>query len=300
MSVKYRSLFITSRRNDWYWGELYHSMSSPTIDFCTDKRLVPRELDFQLLPRSPRDPYTDIPPENGLELKIPTAFTTDYISNHVDRVDEPSTAPCFSYCENRLCSVTLDIECLPDAQDLMKALTVKWQIKAVRAHVSISLEASKSSSLSLFPRRSHEKHEQAELSIWERSTSTETATSGTDILERRALVRWSSPSSKEKTWLTASVLVPNYISSVGHFPSMHSHDKPVNSFMGSEKTLLQVKDVVRGKLIDVVDMRAVAGKSKPPSQSPKSSAGSGVAALKVRFISARDKEDFAREAGLML
>lgn len=31
MSVKYRSLFVTFRRNGWHWGELYHSKSSPSI-----------------------------------------------------------------------------------------------------------------------------------------------------------------------------------------------------------------------------------------------------------------------------
>lgn len=182
----------------------------------------------------------------------------------------------------------------------MKAMTVKWHIKAIRAHAMISLEVMKSSGLSLFSRRSysHEKHELAELSIWERSAAaaTDTATARNDILERRVLVRWSSPSSKEKTWLTATVIAPGYIGGGGHFPSMNPHDK---SLIDSEKALLQVKDAVRGKLIDVVNMMSVAGKAKQMPQSPKSPSG-GVAGLKIKFATARDKEDFARESGLML
>lgn len=175
---------------------------------------------------------------------------------------------------------------------------MQWQIKAVRAHVLISLEAAKSSGLSLLSRYSYEKHEQAEISIWERSlTTSTTAESSRKVLERRVLVRWSAPSSQEKTWLTATALTPSYYGSEGQFSSIqHSREK---ALMNSEKALIPVKDAVRGKRIDVVDMKAVAGKVKPPTQSPKPAAG-GVTTLKIRFMSARDKEDFAADAGLML
>lgn len=124
------------KKNSWQYGELFHSellTDLPWMKICS-YIIVPREIDFSIHDRRNPDPYAEQTHDNGLDVHIRTVFCTDYISEHVDRPDEPTSTPKFSHCMNRPApnGVMLDFECLLDAQELLKAITTRWTIRAVR------------------------------------------------------------------------------------------------------------------------------------------------------------------------
>ncbi|TGZ81813.1 hypothetical protein EX30DRAFT_340244 [Ascodesmis nigricans] len=264
MSNKHRSLFVVKKLHNWQYGQLFH---------------IPRAIDFTIDDQRSHDPYSHKPQDNAVDIHILTVLCTDYISDHVNRPDEPSHVPQFHHCVNRIFpdGVKLNFLSLLDAQEFLEAVTFKWTIKAVRSHVSITYKTTG-------PFR-RQKEAEGEVSIWQRPTASPPRYA--EKSDKRVLIRWTKPESEDKKWMTATIIdsgIPPPMSSVMRTFSGNIVDSVGSS---SSSAVIPVSNAVRGKRIDIVDMKAIGGREKK------------VLDLKIRFSSVRDKEEFSRECGAL-